>query len=196
METANTDEKANLLKHLEAIRPTLIKNGMIFSEEFHDDPDYWTDVLRETGPVTPIDDNSTPPSTPPANPQTSTIKFVDAPVTSVSNNDWYLVHRLYFSCGGDLICAQGLWEYADDGDWAYGNYVRLEHEASNLHFYSVTRDFDSYWTHQRGSDVLDTGTKFTTQYFTALEREMQSGLLKTQSAQTGDNVHSTMRLTP
>ena len=112
-------------------------------------------------------------------------------IISTSHSDKCLIHRLYFSCGWVLICQQDLYEYADYGDWSSTmltlsldseNYVRLEHEASNLHHYSVTRDFDSYWTHERDSAILDNNIKFTIQYSTALEREIQDGLLTTLSA--------------
>lgn len=121
--------------------------------------------------------------------------------TSHSEGDWYLVHRLYYSCNL-LVCNKGLWEYADDDDWSSvvitlrlnsGNYVSLEHEASNLNHYPVTANFDSYWTHAHESDVLDTGSKSTLQYWTMGEREIQSGLLTTRNAQTTDKVYSTMR---
>ena len=194
MERSSSDvEKVELAAQKQSLRPALIENGMMFAKDFHADTEYWTDVLRDNAPLTPIYDNQTPP---PA-----------ASDASISERDWgdhwFLVHRVYYSCGSDIICDQGLWEYAQDGDWSSvtieielesGTYLSLEHEANNLRFYSVLRDFDSYWSHVRDNDIIDNDTEFTTQYWTAFEREIQDGLLTTNSAQDGDEIYSTMRI--
>ncbi len=175
-------KRAAVEPQLEALKPEMVKVGIVFSDDFHENMDYWKKQLRANEELQPINPENNP-----------------------SNGDYYTVHRLYYSCSGDLICDNGLWAYTDDYDWEYvqitvvlsvGSHIHLEHEASNLHNHSVTRDFDSYWTHTRGTTILETDTEFTTQYFTAYEREIQDNLLDTDSAQTNDVVHSTMRLTP
>jgi len=174
-------KRASVEIQLEALKPKMVTVGIVFSDDFHENMDYWKKQLR-------------------ANEELEQIKTQNNP----SNSDYYTVHRLYYSCSGGLICDQGLWAYIDDYDWEYaqitltltnGNHIHLEHETSNLHNHSVTRDFDSYWTHTKGTTILETDTKFTTQYFTAYEQEIQDDLLDTDSAQTNDIVHSTMRLT-
>lgn len=206
---ANSEsEKASLALEKERLRPELIENGMIFAEDFHTNPEYWTDTLRDNGPLAPLNSNHTLPTTTAGSTTTNNVYFTYYDTSQIkpvshSEGDWYLVHKLYYSCWWNLICNKGLWEYADDGDWSsvtitivlnHGSYIKLEHEASNLRHSAVTRDFDSYWTHTRGSSILDFGTKFTTQYWTAFEREIQSGLLTTSNAQTSDTVYSTMRI--
>ena len=182
LQSESTIQRASVESELDALIPEMLKVGIVFSDDFHENMDYWKKALRSTETLEQIGTMNNP-----------------------SNGDYYTVHRLYYSCSGGLTCDQGLWAYTDDYDWEYaqitislsqGNHIHLEHEASNLHNHSVTRDFDSYWTHTRGTTILETDTEFTTQYFTAYEREIQDDLLDTDSAQTNDIVHSTMRLTP
>ena len=199
-------EKTSLALEKERLRPELIKNGMIFAKDYHINPEYWVDILRDNGPLISLSSNPPLSTTTKSTTISNHLTYYDTiPIESVSHSegDWYLVHRMYYSCGGDLICNKGLWEYANDGDWAsvritvklsQGSHIELEHEASNLRHLAVTRDFDSYWTHARGSDVLKSGTKFTTQYWIAFEREIQSGLLRTSNAQTNDTLYSTIRI--
>lgn len=206
--STSESERTKLILEKEALRPELIKNGMMFAKDFHANTEYWTGILRESGPLIPLNADQTLPATTMEGATVGSIyltSYYTPTITPASHSegDWYLVHRLYYSCG-ILVCNQGLWEYADDDDWSSvtmtislssGSYVRLEHEASNLRHHSVTRDFDSHWTHARGVDILDNDTKLTTQYWNAGEREVQSGLLETWNAQTGDDVYSTMRIT-
>jgi len=182
LKSESATDRALVEKELDALKPEMVKVGIVFADGFYENMDYWKKELRANETLKPIESNNVP-----------------------SNGDYYTVHRLYYSCSGGLICDQGLWSYTDDYDWEHtvmtlilnnGNHIHLEHEASNLHNHSVTRNFDSYWTYLRGSTILESDSEHTTQYFQAYEQEIQDDLLDSNTAQTGDKVYSTFRLTP